>query len=140
MSLLFFTNSSSAGASGDVATLPINDFTTQGFTGTVYSGVKFDNDGNIYERQAGGGWSSIGAWLLSGTASDFYIKRTIDTGSLTTDGGAGPLILSTDRIYDLQRTTDGEDASRVTFSIVDIGDSVVYANRTYRLNVIRGQL
>lgn len=141
MNLMFIPLGGSSGPAGDVAQIIPNDFVTQGFSGTVFSGVKFDADGNIYERQTAGGWSSIGAWRLSGAASTFYVSRTIDTGSLTTDAGAGPLQMNTDRIYDIQRTSDGEDISRITFSISDdVSGSPVIANRTYMFNVIRGAL
>jgi len=129
------------GDPGDTAVLPTNNFTTTGFTSTIYSGVKLDSDGMIYERQATGNtWSSFGAWLLNGTNSDFFIKRTIDSGILDTDAGTPHLVLSSDREYDVQRSTNGEDTATVTFTIVDSGDTVVYANRTYIFTAIRGAL
>jgi len=128
------------GDPGDSANLPANEFFTQGFEGTAYSGVKFDNDGNIYERQYGGGWSSIGAWLLNGVNTAFYIAASINSGTLTTDAGAGPLQLNTDRVYDVQRTSDGEKLCIVSFRIVDSGDTTTYASRTYRLETNRGLL
>ncbi len=127
------------GDPGDSASIPSNGFITisESF-GTAYSGAKFASDGQVYERQAGGGWSNIGSWLLNGTNSDFYVIRTINSGSLTTDAGAGPLQLNTDRVYDIQRTTDGESRAAIEFSIVDSGETVVYANRQYNFNVLRG--
>lgn len=71
-----------------------------------YSGVKFDADGNQYARQSNGGWSSLGSWLVKGSAGNYYIQRTVNAGTLTTDGGDG-VLLSTDRIYDVQQTING---------------------------------
>ena len=127
MSLTFFINT---GVSASVVALPSNSFNTHGTSGTIYSGVKFAADGNIYERQPGGGWSNIGAWLLNGTNSDFYIARGTPTGTLTTDAGAGPLVLSTDRTYDVQRSTDGTNQSSVSFEIQNVGTDIL-AIRTY---------
>jgi hypothetical protein len=49
---------------------------------TAWAGIKFDSDGNLYERQEiGGAWSRYGVWLVNGTASNYYLSRTIDSGS-----------------------------------------------------------
>ena len=134
MSLTFFINQ---GASASVVALPSNGFNTFGLSGSIYSGVKsgviysgvkFAADGMIYERQAAGGWSSIGTWLLNGTNSDFYIVRTIDSGTLTTDAGAGPLVLSTDREYDVQQSSVGTKTTFVSFEIQNVGSSDTFVD------------
>jgi len=145
MSLInaLMSSTGSGGDPGDTAQLLANDFTTQGFTGTIYSGLKLDADGNAYERQAAGGWSSIGAWLVNGTNSDFYVRRTIDSGSLTTDAGGsvGDLRqLSTDRIWDVQKLNNGEKETNVTFTIVNSADNAIFATRTYNFFANRGLL
>lgn len=133
-----------AGDPGDSAQIISNDFHTEGFDTTVYSGVKFDADGGIYERHpTGGSWSNIGTWLLDGTNSTFYLRRTIDTGTLTSDAGGtiGSLVqLSSDRIYDVQKINNGEKEANVTFTIVNVGDTVTFATRTYTFLAIRGLL
>jgi len=131
----------SGGAPGDSLLLPSHNFTNQGFEGTIYSGLRIDADGNLYARQANGGWSQFAAWLLSGTASDMYVSRTIDSGSLDTDAGAGPLQLNTDRDYDVQRSIDGEETAVVSFQLSnDSSGSPVLASRTYTFFVERGAL
>ena len=86
-------------------------------SGPIYSGVKFDNDGKVYKRQKNGGWSSYGTWLVKGAAGSYYIQRTIDSGTLTTDGTDG-VVLSTDRIYSiLQSTPYATKTATVTFEI-----------------------
>lgn len=100
----------------------------------AYSGLKFDNDGNMYRRQAGGGWSSVGAWLLNGTASDFYITRAIVSGTLTTDAGAGPLQLNVDREYDIQGTAN--DVTEITVEISnDISGTPILVMRNYTFEI-----
>jgi len=107
-------------------------FVKAGTGGTVYSGLKIDADGDLYERQPGGGWSSFGTWLLSGTNSAFYVNRTINSGSLVTDSGTGSsIILSTDRTYDVQRTGQGGDISQVDFEIALVSDDSVVASISY---------
>ena len=67
--------------------------------------------------------------MLNGSAGDFYVSRTIDSGTLTTDAGAGPLQLNTDRDYSingLNKTT------QVSFEISDdVSGSPVRASVTY---------
>jgi len=127
MSLLHFIHQASASA---VVQLPNNNFNSFRVAGTpTYSGVKFAADGNIYERQREGGWSNVGSWLLSGTNSDFYIVRGTPTGSaLATDAGAGPLILSSDRIYDTQLPAWGNKTTVTVFSIENIGTDTLASN------------
>ena len=95
---------------------------------TVYSGVKFSSDGQVYARQLRGGWTNVGTWLHKGAAATFYLSRTTDD-VLTTDAGAGWLVMSSDRIYDMQRTSPtGISKASVTFEISnDSGGTPVVA-------------
>jgi hypothetical protein len=99
----------------DTVNIPIAFFGNSGPDTIVYSGVQFGSDGDIYMRQTGGGWSRYGTWLLRGSASGFYLSRTILSGSLNIDAGAGPLVMSADRSYDVQDTF--QDAVPVTASV-----------------------
>ena len=127
MSLLLFIN---LGPGGNVVQLPESTLVRLGSDATIYSGLKFDTDGNLYARQTAGGWSSIGPWLLNGTAGDFTVVRTIDTGTLTTDAGAS-VVMSAARTYDVQVTT-GSKESTVQFDIeLTASPGVSLANRTY---------
>ena len=137
MSLTLFIPSGTAPAVVQVPSGII--FERTGETGTIFSGCKFDADGSIYARTFAGAWQVVGTWLVAGAASGYWISRTIDTGSLTTDAGAGPLVLSTDREYDVQMSSNGEKNSAVTFSISsDVSGSPVVANGTYIFFAVRG--
>ena len=128
MSLIFFIHS---GATVEAAQFIEHDFERRVPTGTVFSGLKLDSDGNLYARQGGGGYSSIGAWLINGANTGFFVKRVIDIGTLTTDGGAGPIVLSSDREYDVQVTT-GTKSATVSFEIsTDISGSPIVALITH---------
>ena len=124
--------------SADAVTIPGGSFATLGFTGTVYSGAKFDADGNVYRRTSAGAWQQLGAWLLRGAASSFYLKRVIVSGTLTTDDGAGPQLLSTDREYDVQQSSFGTKTATVSFEISDdISGSPILASRTYIFTAVK---
>ena len=136
MSLIPFISISGSGGGAPPTGVQLlsNNFRSQG-SGTVYSGVKFDSDGGVYERQPTGGCSRKFSWYLGGVLdnTDYYIVRTIISGSLTTDAGAGPLVLSTDRIYDIQETSDTD--MTVSFEIQNLGTDVL-ASRTYEFIVV----
>lgn len=99
--------------------------------GTVYSGVKFDADGLVYRRQLNGAWGLVGTWMLTGVNTAYHIHRTVDAGALDTDAG-DDLVLSSDRIYDVQETSPGNtDTASVTFRISNVGDSTTYDTGQY---------
>lgn len=51
-------------------------------SGTVYVGVKFDPDGNEYERNANGSYgASLGAWLDAGSASQVWVEYIKNSGT-----------------------------------------------------------
>ena len=101
MSLMF--NIIGSNLADDTVRVPAAFFNTLGLDGPSYSGVKFGSDGNMYKHQHAGGWTKVAAWLLKGTASNYYLQRVIDEGSLTNDAGDG-VQLNADRIYDIVQT------------------------------------
>ena len=120
MSLMPIMVGSGVDSDGNSVRIPSSvDFGTFGTGGTVYSGVKFDSDGSVYRRQANGGWSRVGSWLYKGSAGSYYLARTINAGSLTTDSGAGPNLPfdGTDYIYDVQQSMLGSATAEVSFQI-----------------------
>ncbi len=124
-------------ASAQVPVVIAFDNTDNSGGGTVYSGVKFDNDGSIYRRpKHGGTWQLIGTWLLVGANTAFHIHRVVDSGSLTTDGGDNQ-VLSSDRIYDVQQSTPGGNkAAAVSFRISNVADNITYETRQYSFDAI----
>jgi hypothetical protein len=69
-----------------------------GGNGTIYSGIRFDNDGKIYKMSSSGIWQYTADWLLSGAVGDYYLATTLDLGTLTNDDGRGPTVMSTANI------------------------------------------
>ena len=90
-------------------------------SGTCHSGIKLDNDGILYSIQNNGGFSAIvGEWNINGPVANFFVQRTIiPPGTLQVDPGAGFLVLSTDRIYDNQKSSAGIKTTEVFFEIAD---------------------
>lgn len=105
------------GAAPDV-NLPANIFITNLVSGLCYSGLRIGADGDLYERHPTGGWSRYGTWLFRGSAATYYVVRSVDSGVLTTDAGAGPLQLNANRDYDVQ-TSSGESDAVIQFDIAD---------------------
>jgi len=125
----------------DAAVIPALDLERTGSQATVHSGIRFDSDGDIYAKSAGGSWNRVGTWLLSGTNTDFSVNRTIDSGTLTTDAGSGDLQLNADRTFDVQNSVPASDnTADVTFQIQNWNGgspNTTYSTRTLRLRAIK---
>lgn len=108
---------SAPGATLDNLSSSINS--TDGSDQETIAGVRFDSDGNIYERSGTEptSYSSVGVWLESGSAGDYTIQGVLDsgdaldTGTLNTD-----LALSTDRTFE-QAATAATETSVITFTL-----------------------
>lgn len=102
------------------ATVILKDRTISNFrtSGTCHSGIKLGLNGILSTIQNDGGFSAIiGEWLVNGTAANFYVQRTIISGTLEVDTGAGFLQLNADRTYDNQKSSAGIKTTVVFFEI-----------------------
>ena len=109
-----------AGGGPTVDTSVITAHLRYKLTGTCVCNVKCDADGDWYESNNTGGFStSEGSWLTSGTTSEVWIERTLVVGTLTTDPGSGRLATTTDRIYGVSATAVGSKTCTVTFEFWD---------------------
>ena len=87
-------------------------------SGTCHSGIRLGLSGVLSTIQANGGFSAIsGEWLISGTASGFFVQHTIISGTLEVDPGAGFLQLNVNRDYDNQKSSSGSKTTIVFFEI-----------------------
>lgn len=117
---------------------PIASLENNGTTYNVSSGIKFDADGDVYRMTILGAWQRIGTWLINGTNSDYYISRTIDSGSLDTDAGAGPLQMNSDRAYAIVQTTVGTSTAMISVTISNsTTGSPVLDGKSYTLKATR---
>ncbi len=109
------TSEGSVAASVNLEDRTVNSF---GLSGTVHSGIRTGSDGVLSTIQPNGGFSAVsGEWLLSGAASGFYIQRTIISGTLEVDEGAGWLQMNSNRTYDNQKSSVGIKTTVVFFEI-----------------------
>ena len=99
---------------------------------TCHSGVDFSSTGVLCTIQANGGFSAVmNEWLNSGSASGFYLQRTILSGTLGVDAGAGWLQLSTSRTYDNQKVSAGIKTTEVFFELSsDVSGTPLVATAT----------
>jgi hypothetical protein len=110
-----------------------HDFYRTGLSSPVYSGAKFDGDGDVYAYSATGSWQRIGTWLVAGAATGYYISRTVDSGSLNVDAGAGPLQMNTDREYSISwGPVASSKTAAISFQISsDVSGSPIVATGSY---------
>lgn len=126
-------NTIESGVGGDAIYLPNRSFTQFTTAKPCRAGIVFGADGVVYEVQSNDTLSAVFSWLLSGTASGFYISRVVDSGAISTDAGAGPLQLNVDRRYSLIEATFGNsEEATVTFEISsDVSGTPVVADNQY---------
>lgn len=122
------------------ATLPSGGlaFTNIRSTACCFAGIRIDSDGSVYSLSNDGvTYSFVGAWLLNGLNSEVQIVRTIDSGTLSADAGAGPLVLTSDRDYEVQEcVAENESVAVITLELQRVSDSVALASRQYTLTAI----
>lgn len=109
-------------------------------SGICHAGIRFGSDGVLYKIQSNGGFSAIiGQWLLSGSSSSFWVERTIQSGTIEVDAGAGFLIMSSNRDYDSQLAVAGVKEATVSFKISsDSGGVTIVAEATMNFSNEQG--
>lgn len=112
----------------------------QNFFSDCHAGVKLGSNGVLSTINAFGGFNPIeGEWLITGTAANFYVKRTIVSGTLDTDPGPGFLQLNTDRIYELIRDIDGTGNTVLFLEFSSDASGVpIVASATYDITAEQG--
>ena len=131
-----------SGAAAD--TVNITDRFVSGIltSGTCHSGIRFSSDGVLLTIQNNGGFSSVsGEWLVTGTASGFYVQRTIISGTLEVDAGTGWLQLNANRTYDNQKSSAGLKTTVVFFEVSsDMSGVPVVDTATMTFASLQGEL
>lgn len=116
--MLVHQSHTSEGTGSDTVKISDRTILNSRESGTCHSGIRFGSDGILYKIQAEGGVSAIsGQWLVLGTASGFYVQRTIISGSLEDDEGTGWLQINADRDYDNQKSSAGVKTTEVFFEV-----------------------
>ena len=137
MSLMSQIIASSAPGSGGSIELPtlILENAQRESSETIYSGIKIDADGYVYRRSTYGTWQNVSPWLLNGSASTYYVSMTINSGTLTTSSGTGPLQCSTDRSWEISGSSTPKTAT-ITLTLADnTTGAPVLKSRQYFLSI-----
>ena len=94
-------------------------------TVAAYANIEFNADGteNVNALAGTDTFSlNVGTWLTSGNASDVWVERTVNSGTLDAhDPGTGRKNLGTTQQYGIVDTTlnNGADTAGVTFNFYD---------------------
>lgn len=106
-----------------------------------HSGIKLGLNGVLSTINAFGGFNAItGEWLITGSAADFYVQRTIIDGTLDQDPGTGFLQLNTDRIYELVRAVEGEATTILFLEFSsDVSGVPLVGSATYTIIATQGE-
>lgn len=113
---------------------------------TCYSGVKLDSDGSQYYMDNTGAWqvdTSPNTWLIAGTSDKFWVRATLNSGSLDhLNSGTGSwLQLNTDKNWAFFDSTSGDGADAVSLTLeistnssgTNILDTVTYTMSAIRI-------
>lgn len=110
-----------------------------------YARVRFSATGTEYWSPLAGTNAytlDVGAWMDSGSNTDYWVERVINSGLLQTDAGSGRLALTVDRDFGcVDSTSDGVAVTaNVTFNFYDAasGGNLV-GSATYSFSASRGQ-
>jgi len=105
---------------GNLARISDRTVSNSRVSGTCHSGIQLNNDGILYRIQANNGLSAVvGEWKINGASASFFVQRTIISGTLEVDPGTGFLVLSSNRLYDNQKSSAGIKTTEVFFEIAD---------------------
>jgi len=117
--MLVHQTQTSEGVASDTVNITDRQVSNVRESGTCHSGVKFGSDGILSKLQANGGFTAIsGQWLVSGTASGFFLQHTIISGTLEVDPPVATFNqLNTDRTYDNQKSSSGTKTTVVFFEL-----------------------
>lgn len=86
--------------------------------GLCVSNVRVSSDGNYYESNNAGSYSSADeAWLEAGNAADVWMERTITSGTLTTDDVGASRVNLGSGDYDLGVTAGSGTTKSCSFTL-----------------------
>lgn len=123
---------------GLVVTLAGGSYTdTELDPGTAICGIRLAADGTATNvRNAQGNQAISGEWarpIDAGNGALYEARVTVTSGTLTTGTTGTWLALSSQRDWDVQRSTVGSKACTFTLEIRRVSDSVVVASASYTI-------
>lgn len=123
---------------GLVVTLAGGSYTdTELDPGTAICGIRLAADGTATNvRNAQGNQAISGEWarpIDAGNGALYEARVTVTSGTLTNGTTGSWLALSSQRDWDVQRSTVGSKACTFTLEIRRVSDSVVVASASYTI-------
>lgn len=115
------------GPTVELAGAIVSDFTTD--PDDAHVGYRLNSTG--VEQQANGdplSYTDIGDWLISGSAGDYEVRATLNSGTLTTGTTGSFQVLSTTRAWTVQRTIVGIGSANLTIEIRRVGTTTILAS------------
>lgn len=125
-----------ASAAGSSVTLTLNSATYDASTltpGTATATYSVKSDGTVSVSLTGGSGSSY-SWISGGLPSNYEVRFTPTTGTVSTGTTGAWLALTTTRTITVQRTTVGLKSATVTVEIGLLGTSSALATASVVLN------
>ena len=114
--MLVHMKQESEGAGVDAVKLSGRLVSNFAFGHACHSGILLGSTGVLFTIQENGGFSAVsGEWLVVGDSADFYVQRTITSGTLQTDPGTGFLQLNTSKTYDNIQTAQFQTKTTVVY-------------------------
>jgi len=115
-----------AAFTGEIVTLNGADVTTSDSGSIAHAGIDYRVNGTEFSCTGAGVYDvSRGSWLEQGSSSNVWFQRTINTGSLDIDPGAGRLPMTSARLIEVQDSTipGGPVTCNVTITMWDAATS-----------------
>ena len=130
-------NAAGGGGGGITVSLSSANVSRNGDVVTVYANLQYNSSGEEFENTGQGDnfSTSRGNWLDSGSSSDAWLERTINSGSLFSDPGGSRLILSTTRSFKVRDTNPAAGGQSCDLDI-DIFDQAVGGSPVDNANVV----
>lgn len=132
--------SNAAGGAGGGPEVSANTSHISNFSSfsTVYANLQYNSNGTEYTNSSAtvdNTSTSRGTWLDSGLNSEVWVERTINSGALYVDPGAGRLVLSTSRTYK-ERDINSFPASQITNMTMTFYDAASGGNTLQTFTMI----
>lgn len=126
-----------ASGAGDSLRLDADSLTHVNTGGTAVVGIRIDSDGQVYTREAGGGYTAQYFWVLSGLVANYECRWV--TGGTTPDttfAASGTWVqCNTDRTME-ESETSADKSYTFTLEIGRNGTSVALKSVTITFNAL----
>jgi len=108
------------------------------FIGTATARYNVKSDGTIFGTSGNNTTSQLGTWLTFGTASNYEVRATVVSGTLSSGTTGSWLDLASDREWTVAQVTVGINTAVITVEIRNASTLVVVDSATIEIEAERG--